>query len=190
MFPLGFSTAGCSRIGLFLGRNLPNQARIASRFSLLLAGSLGLTCGLILYFTPHTTFPSFFTSDENVILQTSYTIELLAFYVFADGLQIGLQGTIKGCGKQFIMAPIVLFSYWVVGVPLAYYNVFVRNRGILECNAMSLCGVRGLIFGLLTGTWIHVLLLLIVVSLIINWRVEASLAEARMTLKEYKRNRA
>lgn len=100
-----------------------------------------------------------------------------------DGLQIGLQGTIKGVGKQFIVAPIVVFSYWIVGVPLAYYNTFVKNGGIMECGVVSLCGVRGLVFGILTGTYAHMILLFIVVVFSIDWRKEATKAEARMSMK-------
>ena len=185
MFPLGFSTAGSSRVGMFLGKYQPNHAQAASKYSLFFAGLLSLTMSFILFLTPHTLFPSLFTSDPNVILQTSYTIPLLAFYVFADGLQIGLQGTIKGCGKQFIMAPIVIFSYWVIGVPLSYFYTFTKNNGIMECDASSLCGIRGLIFGLLTGTWLHMLLLLFVVTYTIDWRQEAVFAEERISLKEF-----
>ena len=187
MFPTGFSTSGSSRVGLFLGRNQPTRAKLASNVSLSLASLLSFTMGSILFLTPHTTFPSLFTSDLNVILQTSYTIPLLAFYVFADGLQCALQGTIKGCGKQYIVAPIVVFSYWVIGVPLAYYKAFIVNDGAMDCDhAISLCGVRGLIFGLLTGTWVHMLLLLFVVLFTIDWWEEAVLAGARMSLaKQY-----
>ena len=83
MFPMGFSTAGSSRVGFFLGRNQPNQARLASKLSIWSSGLASVVLGSILLFTPHTMIPSLFTSDENVLLQTSYTIPLLAFYVVA-----------------------------------------------------------------------------------------------------------
>ena len=181
MFPVGFNTAASARVAMFLGKNKPADAYFASKISLFFAGLLSFTIGNILFFTPHTTFPSLFTSDHEVVSQTSYTIPFLAFYVFADGLQCCLQGIIIGCGKQFVMAPVVLLSYWVVGVPLGYYNAFMKNDGVLECDAMSLCGVRGLVFGLLTGTWIHMLLFMTVFVLAINWKKEAELAQARMT---------
>ena len=182
MFPMGFGTAASARVGMFLGRNQPSQACLASKISIFFAGLLSFTAGIILYFTSHTLFPSLFTSDQNVILQTSFTIPFLSFYVFADGLQTGFQGIIKGCGKQYIVAPIVIFSYWVIGVPLSYYNTFIRNDGGMNCDASSLCGVRGLIFGLLTGTWIHMLLLFAVYLFGIDWSKEALLAEGRMSI--------
>ena len=41
-------------------------------------------------------FPSFFHPEDSVIEQTSRTIPLLAAYVFADGIQVALNGIIKG----------------------------------------------------------------------------------------------
>ncbi len=185
MFPGGFNRAVSARVGMFLGENKPSEAYFASKISLFCAGLLSFTIGNILFFTPHTTFPSLFTSDHDVVLQTSYTIPFLSFYVFADGVQVCLQGTIIGTGKQMVMAPVVLFSYWIVGVPFSYYNTFVRNDdGFMECRAIELCGVRGLVAGLLLGTWIHMLLFMGVFIYAINWKKEASLALKRMTQNE------
>jgi hypothetical protein len=68
--------------------------------------------------------------------------------VFADGLQAAFNGIIKGCGRQFIIMPIVVIAYWVVGLPLSYYFAFVQNDGIMECNNTSyFCGDVGLVAG-------------------------------------------
>lgn len=181
MFPRGFNIAVSARVGKFLGENKPSDAYFASKVSLLCAGLLSFTIGCILFSMPHTEFPSLFTSDHDVVLESSYTIPFLSVYVFIDGLQICLQGIIIGCGKQFVMAPVVLFSYWVIGVPVSYYNTFVRNDGFMECTAMELCGVRGLVSGLLLGTCIHLLLFIGIYVFSINWKKEANLALARMT---------
>lgn len=144
IFPIGFSTALTARVGMFLGRNEPCEAECSAWMGLLYASMSSVLISLILFLTPHTTFPSLFTSDEDVLLQCSHTIPFLAFYVVADGIQCGLSGAIKGCGKQCIMAPIVLFSYWVVGVPVSYYCTFVKNNGRMECGSKHFCGIRGL----------------------------------------------
>jgi hypothetical protein len=68
--------------------------------------------------------------------------------VFADGLQAAFNGIIKGCGRQFIIMPIVVIAYWVVGLPLSYYFAFVQNEGMMECNNNSyFCGDVGLVAG-------------------------------------------
>jgi len=89
-----------------------------------------------MYLLPHATLPSLFVSSNNnddnnnhsaIIEQAAKTIPLLSIYIFADGLQSGFNSIVKGCGRQSICVPIVLFSYWIVGVPLAYYLGLVRG---------------------------------------------------------------
>lgn len=181
MFPAGVNRAASARVAMFLGKNNASDAYHASKISLVYAGLLSFVLGNLLFFTPHSTIPSLFTSDYDVVQQTSYTIPFLSFYVFADGLQYALQGIIIGCGKQFIIAPIVIFSYWTVGVPMSYFNSFIRNHGVSRCRlAIDLCGVRGLVFGLTTGTWLHMLLSMGVFLFGIDWKKETELAQGRM----------
>ena len=73
---------------------------------------------------------------------------------------------------------IVLFAYWVVGVPLAYYLSFARHDGTM-CEDSYFCGVRGLVFGLTMGTWIHMILLAVVVGFTTDWQAEALRAKQR-----------
>jgi len=137
--------------------------------------------GSILYFTPHTFFPSFFSPDEDVVNEASWTIPLLAFYLFADGVQVALNGVVKGCGRQCITMPVVIVSYWFIGVPLAYYLAFVRHDGEMYCGEESLCGTASLVFGMTTGTWIHMLLLLFIVVCTTNWKILAQQAKERLS---------
>jgi Na+-driven multidrug efflux pump len=56
--------------------------------------------GSIFYFMPHTVFPSIFSPDDEVILEASCTIPFLAIYVFADGIQVALNGIIRVVGNS------------------------------------------------------------------------------------------
>ncbi len=180
IFPIGFSTATSARVGMFLGKNQPSKASASARVGILSATLSATIVAFILYFAPHKIFPSLFTTDNDVMFQCSKTIPFLAVYVVADGIQCGLQGAIKGCGKQVVIAPIVLFSYWIVGVPLSYYITFIKNDGEMDCRAEDLCGVRGLVFGLLVGTWVHMFLSLGVFVFAIDWSNEAAAAQERL----------
>jgi Na+-driven multidrug efflux pump len=120
----------------------------------------------------HSVFPSIFLPDDEVILEASCTIPFLAIYVFADGIQVALNGIIKCCGQQCIAMPVVEIAYWVIGVPLAHYNAFVLHNGEKFCKGY-LCGIPGLVFGMTTGTWVHMLLLLCIVICTTNWSVQA-----------------
>ena len=179
MFPVGISIAGSTRVGNFLGSGDVNGADFSAKVSVLSSAVLSTIMGSILYFTPHTVFPSMFSPDEEVISEASRTIPFLAIYVFADGIQVALNGIIKGCGRQCITMPVVVIAYWVVGVPLAYYIAFVLHNGEMFCEDY-LCGIPGLVFGMTTGTWVHMLLLLFIVIFTTNWSVQATRAKERL----------
>jgi MATE family multidrug resistance protein len=148
MFPVAFSIACSTRVGNLLGAGNPKGAAFASKVSIGCAACLSFVLGALLYGIPHTFLPSLFApNEEEVILETSRTIPLLAMYVFADGIQCALNGIIKGCGRQCITMPIVVVAYWVVAVPLAYYIAFVRHDGVMFCDDSYFCGDVSLVAG-------------------------------------------
>lgn len=167
---------------MFLGKDEPTNAALACKVAILGAAVLSTTMGLILFLTPHTLIPSLFSPDEEVVLETSQTIPFLAVYVFADGIQTSLYGVIKGCGRQTIVVPIVIIAYWIVGLPLAYYISFVRNNGTKICTDDHFCGIVGLVVGMTTGTWVHMILLSISLVILINWKYEATIAQQRISI--------
>jgi MATE family multidrug resistance protein len=179
MFPVGCSVAGSARVGNFLGASDTRGADLAAKVSVVSATILSVAMGSILYLTPHTVIPSFFTPDQAVVEEASRLIPLLSIYVIGDGIQTALNGVIKGCGRQCIIMPIVVVAYWMAGVPLAYYFTFIRNEGIM-CEDSILCGVTGLVSGLTIGTWTHMLLLATVVVCTTNWTIEARKAKERL----------
>ena len=190
MVPSGMSVAGTTRVGNLLGAGNAAAAKLAGTVSvgLCLFGS-GLV-GALLYALPRGFFPDLFvSSSENqaIVDQTAATIPLLAIYVVADGIQTGLNGIIKGCGRQRVVVPIVVVAYWVVGVPLAYYFGLYRPGGDdAMCSThggdMVLCGDVGLVAGMTTGTWVHMLLLAAVVIGTTDWKAEAHKAQQRVAV--------
>ena len=180
MFPVGCSIAGSARVGNYLGSGNIHGAAFSAKVSVASAAVLSAAMGGILYFLPHTLFASFFSPDQDVVMEACRTIPFLAVYVFADGVQVALNGIIKGCGRQCVTVPVVVVAYWVVGVPLAYHLAF-RNGGSMECNGESLCGITGLVAGMTTGTWVHMLLLLVIVVFTTNWSDQAQRAKERLS---------
>jgi MATE family multidrug resistance protein len=185
MFPVAFSIAASTRVGNLLGAGQPKGAAFAANVSIASAACLSLVMGSLLYGIPHTFLPSLFAPDEEeLILETSRTIPLLSIYVFADGIQVALNGIIKGCGRQCVTMPIVIVAYWVVAIPLAYYIVFVRNDRQMFCDDSYFCGDVGLVAAMTTGTWVHMLLLALVVGSTTDWEVEARKAKQRVANEE------
>jgi MATE family multidrug resistance protein len=183
MFPQGLSVAGSTRVGNLLGAGRATAAAWAAKVSVILAGIVSALIGCMLFLTPHGYFPSLFAPNANeadLILQTSRLIPLLSLYVFADGIQSALNGIIKGCGRQVVTMPIVVFAYWIVGLPLAYYLAFIRHDGVMLCEDSYFCGDVGLVTGMTVGTWVHMLLLGAVVVGTTNWEAEAKKANERV----------
>jgi MATE family multidrug resistance protein len=174
MFPTGIAIAGATRVSTWLGAGNATSASKASAINISSAGCVSAVLGTILYMTPQTFFPSLFApSQVELYNQAGELMPLLAFYVFADGITSAFNGTIKGCGKQALIMPVVVIAYWFVGLPLAYHWAFND-----ECS--TLCGDVGLVTGMLTGTWTHMLLLAVLVIFGTNWPLEAEKAHARM----------
>lgn len=183
MFPVGMSVGGSARIGNGLGAGNVDGARLASRVCVFGAGVLSATLGAILYFTPHSTFPSLFTADIELIQMTTKTIPLLSLYVVGDGLQVALNAVIKGCGRQCALVPIIIIAYWVTALPLAYHMAFIRSDGSTDCEGRSFCGVIGLVGGMTIGTWLHFLLLAAYTSTL-DWTSEAKRTKQRLSLEK------
>jgi len=218
MVSCGFAIAGTARVGNLLGAGNPGGAALAGWVSVGLCALGSGTLGLILYALPHDFLPGLFLSSsldeehEAVIDQVAAVIPLLAVYVFADGIQSGINGIITGCGRQWIVMPIVIIAYWVVGVPLAYYLGIHRNGGDdtvclvhrndgdidtagdhyyyydddsiydTDRDRIVLCGDVGLVAGMTVGTWVHMLLLAAVVIGATDWKVEAEKARKRVAI--------
>eukprot|EP00977_Amphora_coffeiformis_P014598 scaffold4097_cov166-Amphora_coffeaeformis.AAC.55 len=172
--PMGFSVAGGARVSTWLGAGQAGSAARASAVSVASAACFSALMGVVLYVTPHTFFPSLFAPDEvDLYTQAGELMPLLAFYVFADGVQTTLNGTIKGCGLQAYVMPVVVVAYWVVGLPLGYYLAFDE-----ECS--TFCGDFGLVAGMTTGTWVHMIMLALLVVCGIDWKRESGKAHSRM----------
>lgn len=181
--PLGMSVGGSARIGNNLGSGNIRAARLSAIVCVTGAGLLSAILGCILYLTPHSLFPSLFTSDANLVEMTSLLIPLLSIYVVGDGFQVALNAIIKGCGRQCVVVPIVIAAYWCVSLPLAWHFTFVRSSGTTDCHDQSLCGVVGLVSAMTIGTWVHFILLAIYCAFMIDWRLEANLATERLSFE-------
>jgi MATE family multidrug resistance protein len=189
MAPMAFSISGASRVGNLLGAGLGSAAAWAGYVSVGAAAVSSGLLGLALFLLPHDVLPRLVAPDEDVVREAARTIPLLALYVFADGIQVALNGIIKGCGRQCVTVPIVVVAYWVLAVPLAYYLAFVRHDGESSCNDgedddgehdRRFCGVVGLVGGMTLGTWSHMLLLALAVFGTTHWKHEAEKAKERV----------
>ena len=157
-----------------VGNALGSGDATTAKFSTLLAPAMTLGVSTIIagvLLTCQSTSGRIFTSDGSVLDVVFILIPILAVYVVVDGVQASLSGILKGMGKQRFGGPIVIFSYYVVGIPLSYY---------LSRSPSPQRGVFGLCLGTLVGTIVHMLLYIVVV-LKTDWSLEVQRVRERQS---------
>jgi MATE family multidrug resistance protein len=151
MFPSGFHVSGATVVGNALGAGVPAAAHSAAILAPALTVAVSVSiAAVMMVFRP--VIGLIFTSNHAVIMAVSGLIPILAVYIVVDGLQTALTGILKGMGKQRLGGPIVLFSYFVVGLPISYLLTFQPFGFGFKW------GVHGLCMGTLAGTVAHMAL--------------------------------
>lgn len=87
--------------------------------------------------------------------------------IVGDGLCIINGSVLRGCGLQVMAAKVVLFSYYVVAIPVAYVLGFYTDMG-----------VTGLAWGITLGTYVHSGIYAFLVSRI-DWEKQSRIAVQR-----------
>ncbi|MGI9345962.1 MAG: MATE family efflux transporter [Gammaproteobacteria bacterium] len=85
-------------------------------------------------------------SDQPKVIATAATLMAFAlFFQVFDGLQGTAIGLLRGFANTFVPMLCVAFSYWIVGIPMAYLVAFTDWTGFAPQ------GVYGLWFGMTLG---------------------------------------
>lgn len=109
-----------------------------------------------------------FSKDAVLSDLIAQVLVILTGYVIFDGLSSVLGGVVKGVGKQLAATPIVIISYYAIGLPLAALFGFKLKMG-----------VKGLCLGMLVGTAVHAICFFMLVWCL-DWNLEAHRAAARV----------
>ena len=160
VLPKGFQVSGNIRVGNELGSNRATCAQNAGWITMFLGISVASVAGVTLH-SLRSTWGYVFTDNKAVISELSDLLLCLSVYVVADGFQGALTGVIKALGKQHLGGPVVLFSYYVLAIPLSVYLAFQCQWGLL-----------GLVVGTTIGTWSHASLYFYVI-LCTDWSAAA-----------------
>ena len=170
MLPIGFSVAALTRCSNELGAGRARRAKFASdvAFTMILVVEAAVSVAILLV---KDVWGSLYTADERVVSTVSKLLVPLAVYTAFDGALCVASGAIKACGKQWVAGPVVLFAYYVVGIPLAYYLAFARGMGAM-----------GLAIGATVGTVLHAVIIIAAVWRT-DWPREARRAAERVGAK-------
>ena len=173
-FSNGIQRVACTRVGNLLGSGQAKMARNASSTaaSITFVLTLCISLSLVLF---SRFYVQIYTNDKEVIEVTVKLVPILALYVIGDGTVAALSGVIKGIGKQIIGGRIVVFSYYVIAIPISVLLTY-HWGGSLDFGM----GIVGLCLGTLVGTYTHCILYFIYIFAVTNWDHEVALAQERL----------
>jgi len=165
MIAVGFGVATVTRVSHELGAGNGRAAKFSALVALRLILIVELFVSTTVLFSRHI-WGSLFTDDKAVTALLSQLMVVLAVYVAFDALCCVSTAALRGCGRQAVAAPVVVFSYYIVGVPSALLLGFKTSLG-----------VHGLAIGGLLGTATHAIAMTIMV-LRVDWSGEVVRARA------------
>lgn len=127
MVPLAISSATTIHVGHTLGRGDKHGGRFAGLLGIAMCATvMAVSAVLILLFNDG--IAGLYTNDARVQELAAALLLIAAIFQLSDGVQVGAAGALRGFKDTAIPMAMCVFSYWVVGFPLAY--VFgVRNGG-------------------------------------------------------------
>jgi len=171
MPPLSISVAANTRVSNELGAGRHRSAAHAARVSCILGLIVVFICSMLLLSGRHL-WARLFTSDQQVLEHVMPVLSVASLYVVLDGMCVVSSGILKGCRRQAVLAPIVIASYYLVGLPLSWFLAWPANLGTI-----------GLAWGSTAGTGTHCLCFAALV-LSTRWPQQAERVQALVQVKQ------
>ncbi len=133
MVPLGLSNAATVRVGVAYGGNDRVAVARAAYSAVLIALVIAVFAALILVAIPSTIVNLFLdqaNSDAAAVLKIAVPLLLVAAaFQLVDSMQVVITGVLRGIGDINTPTKLGVFSYWLVGAPLAYILGFKLDWG-------------------------------------------------------------
>lgn len=121
--PLGMSIAMMTYVGNAVGARKPNAAKNYTYFGLIL--NLIVTAGFVaLLWTLRVQWATLFSPNETVKDLLLQVLNIYVLFIFFDGVQVSLSGTMKGIGKQTAATIGLIISYYFIALPLIWWLSF------------------------------------------------------------------
>ncbi|MBD3658374.1 MULTISPECIES: MATE family efflux transporter [Marinobacter] len=123
MLPLSIGMALTLRVSFLIGAGAPGTARLLSRSSLILSAAVALVFASLLFLF-RDAIAGLYSSDSAVRIVTTNLLLFAAIFQIADVIQVTCISALRGYKDTRIPMLIMLFSFWVVGLPLGYLLTF------------------------------------------------------------------
>nr|POF23479.1 protein detoxification 29 [Quercus suber] len=167
MVALGMNAAISVRVSNELGAAHPRTAKFSLVVAVVTSFLIGLVLSAILIATRNE-YPSLFSSDTSVETLVKELTPILALCIVINNIQPVLSGVAIGAGWQAVVAYVNIACYYLFGIPLGLILGYKLDWG-----------VRGIWYGMMTGTIVQTCVLFFIVYRT-NWNREASIAEDRI----------
>eukprot|EP00928_Gymnodinium_smaydae_P061579 TRINITY_DN45623_c0_g1_i1.p1 TRINITY_DN45623_c0_g1~~TRINITY_DN45623_c0_g1_i1.p1 ORF type:complete len:485 (+),score=41.45 TRINITY_DN45623_c0_g1_i1:128-1456(+) len=175
------SLSGSTVVGNLLGEGRPEVARRASFLIMRVVVAIMLL-QLSVFWCFRLEVTHLFTRNQDIVSAIVNLFPLTLAFSFVDGHQAALTGILTGAGKQMVAAPIILFCYWILGVPLGICLAF----GIFGGPPW---GLEGLWTGMVVAVLCHCCAFYVCVRRL-DWEQVAAEAQERESQKELERQRS
>eukprot|EP00257_Ricinus_communis_P026545 XP_025013959.1 protein DETOXIFICATION 16 isoform X1 [Ricinus communis] len=164
--PVGLGSAISTRVSNELGAGKPQSARLAVQIVICLAVIESVLLSLIAV-AVRDIWGYLYTNELEIVRYLASIMPILAISNFMDGIQGVLSGIARGCGWQDIGAYVNLGAYYLVGIPCALILTFIFQFG-----------GKGLWMGIISGSSLQALLLL-VITMRTNWERQLFLSTGK-----------
>ena len=128
MIPMGIGFATTVRVGFFAGAGQHANARFAG-FAGMAMGSANAAFNAMLMLVFGGLIASLYTQDAGIAAEAVRFLALGAAFQLADGLQATANGALRGLHDTRLPMAITLASYWLVGLPVAWWLCFDAGLG-------------------------------------------------------------
>lgn len=158
MFPLSLSTAASIRSAYHVGAQNQNRFDALVRTSVFfMLVVITILAGLTICFRRG--IISLYTEDAAIIDTASTLLFLCAIYQLSDAVQALMSGLLRGCHDTQAITWVNMFSYWVIGFPLAC--VLIRSDYLLPAMGPL-------------GAWVSFVVSLSLTAVMLCWRFSAT----------------
>ncbi|XP_072548066.1 multidrug and toxin extrusion protein 1 isoform X1 [Salminus brasiliensis] len=136
MFPIGFSVAGCVRVGNAMGAGDTAQAKLSAKLAMACAVSVAVCLAIVVGFTKDV-ISYIFSNDEQIRARVATVMVLYAPFHLLDATAAAAGSIVRGLGKQKLGAVGNMFGYYAVGFPIGVSLMFVAKMGIFGRKPLS-----------------------------------------------------
>ncbi|KAL6132961.1 hypothetical protein ACLB2K_065198 [Fragaria x ananassa] len=158
IFPISLSWALSTRVGHSLGAGQPSQARWAALVGLLVAFVFGLFA-FVFMTCMRNVWGTMFTNEPQILELISAALPILGLCELGNTPQTAACGVLTGTARPKLGARINLYSFYLIGLPVAIIATFAYKVGFLGLwlgllSAQASC-VCMMVYTLVHTDWKH-----------------------------------